>query len=121
MEVKRLKSHFSYSQIPLRFHPSMQNVKKVSYDENRTFSTETNISSKPSFSSPDSYLDALKNLEKKGAIQVIYPKQGSGKKVKPPTSAVTHTEIKNTPFSDVFSQFALNFSHENLKNVSDLP
>ena len=50
------------------------NIKKVRYDENCTFSMETNISSKPSFSSPDSYLDALKNLEKKGAIQVTYPK-----------------------------------------------
>ena len=59
------------------------------------------------------------HLEKRGAIQVIYPKQGSGNIVNPPTSAVTHTEIKNTPYSAVFSQFAHKFSHENLENVSD--
>ena len=63
----------------------------------------------------------LEILNKKGVIQVIYPKQGLGNLVSSPTSAVTYTEIKNTPFSDVFSQFALKFSHKNLENVSDLP
>ena len=87
------------------------NVQKVRYDENPVFSTESKISSKPSVSSPDSYLDALKNLAEKGAIQVTYPKQSSGTKVQTPTSAVTHTEIKNTPYSEVFSQFTQKFSH----------
>ena len=96
------------------------NVKKVRYVENRNFSTENNISSKPSFSSPDSHLDALEILKKRGAIQVIYPKQGSGQKVNPPTSAVTHTEIKNTLYSAIFSQFTHKFSNKNLENVSDL-
>ena len=97
------------------------NIKKVRYDENCAFSMEIAISSKPSFSSPDSHLDALKILEKRGAIQVIYPKQGSGNIVNPPTSAVTHTEIKNNLYSPVFSKFAHIFSHKILKNVSDLP
>ena len=97
------------------------NAQKVGYVENPVFSTESKISCKPSDSSPDSYLGALKNLAEKGAIQVTYPKQGSGKKVKPPTSGVTHTEIKNTLYLAVFSQFAQKFSHENLKNVSDQP
>ena len=52
------------------------NVKKVRYEVNCAFLTETDISSKPSFSSSDSHLDTLVILEKSGAIQVIYPKQG---------------------------------------------
>ena len=69
----------------------------------------------------DSHLDALEALKKSGAIQVIYPKQSSGNLVNPPASAVTTTEIKNTLFSDIFSNFAHKFSYENLENVSDLP
>ena len=56
-----------------------------------------------------------------GAIHVTYPKQSSGTKVETPTSAVTQAEIKNTPYSEAFSQFAQEFSHESLENVSDKP
>ena len=52
---------------------------------------------------------------------MIYPKQSSGKLVDSPASASTTTETKNTPFLDVFANFAQQFSHENLENVSDLP
>ena len=48
-------------------------VKKVRYDENCAFLTETEISSKPTFSSSDSHLDVLEILKKSGVIQVIYP------------------------------------------------
>ena len=97
------------------------NVKKVTFDENPAFSSETIISCKPTFSGSDCHLDSLEILKKSGAIQVIYPKQSSGNLVNPPASAVTSAKIKNTPFLDVFSQFAHKFSHENLENVSDLP
>ena len=50
------------------------NVKKVRFDKNPAFSSETEVSSKPTFSSSDSHLDALEILKKSGAIQVIYPK-----------------------------------------------
>ena len=82
---------------------------------------ESNISSKPPVSSPDLYLDTLKNLAEKGTIQLIYPKQSSGTKVETPTSAVTQAEIKNTPYSEAFSQFAQEFSHKSLEIVSDKP
>ena len=55
--------------------------------------TETNVFSKPNYSSPDSHLAALEILKKNGVIQVIYPKQGTGNIVNSPTSAVTHYEI----------------------------
>ena len=74
--------------------------------------SETIVSSKPTFSGSDSHLDALEALKKSGATQVIYLKQSSGNLVKPPVSAVTSTEIKNTPFLDVFSNFAHKFSDE---------
>ena len=67
------------------------------------FKTETEVSSKPTFSSLDADLAVLEILKKNDAIQVIYPKQGSGNLVGSPTSAVTYTEIKNTAFLDVFS------------------
>ena len=35
-------------------------------------------------------------------------------------SAITSTETRNTPFWDVFANFAQKFSHENLENVSNL-
>ena len=41
------------------------------------FLTETNVSSKPNYFSSDSHLAALEILKKNGAIQVIYPKQGT--------------------------------------------
>ena len=97
------------------------NVQEVGYDENPVFLTESNISSKPLDSSPDSYLVALKNLAEKGAIQVTYPKQSSGTKVETPTSAVTQAEIKNTRYSEVFSQFSQDFSHGSLENFSHKP
>ena len=56
------------------------NAQKVGSVENRVFLTESKLSSQPPDSSPDSYLVALKNLSEKGAIQVTYPKQSSGKK-----------------------------------------
>ena len=89
-------------------------IKKVKFDKNPAFSSETTVSSKPTFSGSDSHVDVLEILKKRGAIQVIYPKQSSGNLVNPPAFVVTSTEIKNTPFSDVFSQFAHKFSHENL-------
>ena len=97
------------------------NAQKVGSVENPVFLTESKISSKPPDSSPDSYLVALKNLSEMGAIHVTYPKQSSGTKVETPTSAVTQAEIKNTPYLEVFSQFAQEFSHESLENVSDKP
>ena len=90
------------------------NTQEVGDVEHPVFSTESKISSKPSDSSLDSYLVALKNLAEKGAIQVTYPKQSSGSKVETPTSAVTQAEIKNTSFSEVFSQFSQEFSHKSL-------
>ena len=49
--------------------------------------------SKPNYSNSHSHLAALEILQKNGAIQVIYPKRGSGNIVNSPSSAVTHTEI----------------------------
>ena len=69
----------------------------------------------------DSHFDALEKLKRSGAIQVTYPKQSSGILVKKsPFSAITAIEIKNTLFSDVFSNFAQQFSYKNFKNVTDL-
>ena len=67
------------------------NVKRVRYVENGAFSNETNVFSKPNYSSSDSHLAALEILKKNGAIQVIYPKQGTGNIVSSPTSAIPHT------------------------------
>ena len=79
------------------------NIKKVIFDKNPACSSEIKVSSKPTFSSSDSHLDVLEILEKSGAIQVIYPKQGSGNLVSSPTSAVTYTEIKKyTIFGCIF-------------------
>ena len=50
------------------------NIMKVRYDENCTFLSETEISSKLTLSSSDSHLDALEIVKKSGTIQVIYPK-----------------------------------------------
>ena len=55
--------------------------------------TETNVFSKPNYSSSDSHLAALEILKKNGAIQVIYPKQGTGNIVNSPTSAFTNSTI----------------------------
>ena len=74
-------------------HQVESNIKRVRYDENSTFLTETNVSSKPNYFSSDSHLAALEILKKNGAIQVIYPKQGTGNIVNSPTSAFTNSAV----------------------------
>ena len=69
------------------------NVKRVRYVKNSAFLTETNVSSKPNYFSSDSHLAALEILKKNGAIQVIYPKQGTGNIVNSPASAFTNSAI----------------------------
>ena len=76
--------------------------KKVRCDKNFSFLPETLVSSKPEFSSKDYYLDALKNLQKSGKIQVIYPKQSLGHLVSAPATATSTTADKNTLFSRFF-------------------
>ena len=88
------------------------NIKKVRFDKSPTFSSETTVSSKPTFSSSDSHLDALDILTQSGKIQVIYPKQSSGNLVNSLASAFTSTQTKNIPFLDVFVNFAHKFSHQ---------
>ena len=70
----------------------------VRYDKNYPFLTETEISSQPTFLCSV----VLEILNKKGVIQVIYPKQGLGNLVSSPTSAITFTKTKNTLFLSVF-------------------
>ena len=66
--------------------------KRVRFVDNATISTETHVSSKPNYSSSNSHLAALETVQRNGAIQVIYPKQGKGNTVSSTTSAVSHTE-----------------------------
>ena len=91
-------------------------VKKVRFNENVSFLSET---SKPISSSKDYCLDTLAKLQKSGKIQVIFPKHRSGHTVSAPSTAKnTNTNIK---FSDIFVNFAQQFSHDKMENVLDLP
>ena len=62
-----------------------------------------------------------KICKKSGEIQVIYPKQRLGHLVSAPSTATSETADKDTQFLSIFDNFAQQFSHENLENVSDLP
>ena len=92
--------------------------KKVRFSENILLSSET---SKPNFSSKDYCLGELEKLQKSGKIQVSYPKQRLDHLVSAPSTATSTTADKNTQFLSIFDNFAQQFSHENLENVSDLP
>ena len=65
--------------------------RRVRFVENSIFFTETHVSSKPNYSSSDSHLATLETLQRNGAIQVIYPKQGKCNTVSSATSVITTT------------------------------
>ena len=100
---------------------------RVRIDKKLNLSSETNVSAKPtsdnSFKLDLNYV-ALSKLCRSGKIIVKLPtvKQSLDNLVKnSPACTVTAPKIRETPFSAVFSNFAQQFSHDNLENITDLP
>ena len=99
----------------------------VELTKNLNWSSETNVSSKPTSDNSlklDPNYFVLSKLYRSGKITVKLPtvKQSLDKLVKNSRACtVTAPKRRETPFSAVFSNFAQQFSYDNLKNVTDLP
>ena len=113
-------------------HPSVSDnvesdAKWVRIDKNLNLLSETNVSTIPTSDNSlklDPNYVALTKLYRSGKIMVKLPtvKQSLDKLVpNSPDCIVTAPKIRETPFSAVFSNFAQQFSHDILENITDLP